>query len=109
MVEGDEYEAPAGVATASTFIDEVDGRMVIARQEDVEPLIEHLASLRNETSGKSATGEMYHVGDIPAVVVEAYLNENGVTWNEFLNDTTHVRRILMDPDFAKFRVWEGRF
>lgn len=84
-------------------------RIVFQRAQDVEPLIDQLAELRNTTTGKSASGELYHVGDIPAVVIEQYLNENGVRWAEFIRDDTHIKRILQNPDFAKFRVWEGRF
>lgn len=86
-----------------------DRSIVVQRSQDVEPIIEHLATLRQEGDGKSPTGELYHVGDIPMAVVETYLNENGVTFHEFVKDDTHVKRILTNPDFAKFRVWQGRF
>lgn len=84
-------------------------KVVFQRSQDVEPLIDHLATLRNETTGKSKSGDLYHVGDLPMVIVEQYLAENGVTLHEFLRDDTHVKRILTDPDFSKFRVWQGAF
>ena len=84
-------------------------KVVFQRSQDVEPLIEHLATLRNETTGKSESGELYHVGDLPMVVVEQYLNENGVTFHDFMRDDVHIKRIMQNPDFAKFRVWTGRF
>ncbi len=86
-----------------------DRRIVVNRSQDVEPIIEHLAALRQDSDGKSKSGELYHVGDIPMVVVEGYLAEAGVTFHEFIRDDTHVKRILTNPDFAKFRVWTGRF
>ena len=86
-----------------------DRQIVVQRSQDVEPIIEHLAALRQDSDGKSKTGELYHVGDIPMAVVETYLNENGVTFHEFIKDDTHIKRILMNPDFAKFRVWQGKF
>ena len=86
-----------------------DRRIVVQRSQDVEPIIEHLAALRQEGDGKSKSGELYHVGDIPMAVVEGYLAEAGVTFSDFIKDDTHVKRILTNPDFAKFRVWQGRF
>lgn len=86
-----------------------DRQIVVQRSQDVEPIIEHLAALRQVSEGKSESGELYHVGDIPMAVVETYLNENGVTFHEFIRDDAHVKRILTNPDFAKFRVWQGKF
>jgi hypothetical protein len=86
-----------------------DRRIVVQRSQDVEPIIEHLAALRQEGDGKSKSGELYHVGDIPMAVVEGYLAEAGVTFHDFIKDDTHVKRILTNPDFAKFRVWQGRW
>lgn len=84
-----------------------DRRIVMARSQDVEPLIDHLATLRSETDGKSASGELYHVGEIPMVVVEEYLTEAGITFHEFIKDDVHIKRIMTNPDYAKFRVWKG--
>jgi hypothetical protein len=84
-------------------------KIVFTQSEDVEPLIEHLAKLRQDSDGKSKSGEMYHVGDIPMTVVQDYLNTTGVSYMEFIRNDVHIKRILMNPDFSKFRVWQGRF
>lgn len=93
----------------NTGMELVDGALVVSRSADVEPIIDHCAALRQDSDGKSKSGELYHVGDIPYIVVEQYCNENGVTFTEFCRDDTHIKRILMNPDFSKFRVWQGRF
>lgn len=87
-----------------------DGALYVGRAQDVEPYIEHVAALRQDSDGKSKSGEMYHVGDIPYAVIEAYCNSAGVSFMDFMNDgDTHIKRILQDPDYSKFRVWQGRF
>jgi hypothetical protein len=86
-----------------------DRRIVVQRSQDVEPIIEHLAALRQDSDGKSKSGELYHVGDIPMAIVEGYLAEAGVTFHEFIKDDVHIKRILTNPDYSKFRVWQGRF
>lgn len=106
----DPYEAPVVASDVSTDLKlDFDGRLVVHRAQDVEPLIEQLAALRQVWDGRSESGDMYHVGDIPMSVVESYLNENGVTYAEFMRDDAHVKRILQNPDFSKFRVFQGRF
>lgn len=92
-----------------TDMELVEGALVVQRSADVEPLIEHLAGLRQDSDGKSDSGELYHVGDIPYIVIEQYCNEQGVTFADFMRDDTHIKRILMNPDFSKFRVWQGKF
>jgi len=85
-----------------------DGNLVIARSADVTPFIEDVKRIRATTNGKSKTGDLYHLGRIPSIVIEQYLNRVGVTYSDFLKDNTHINRILNDPDYAAFRVWEGR-
>ena len=98
--------AGGGIATDMSL---QDGALIVKRTADVEPLIDHLAALRQDGDGKSKSGELYHVGDIPYIVVEQYMAENGVTFHEFCKDDVHIKRILTNPDFSKFRVWQGRF
>jgi len=96
------------VGTGFDF-DPITRQIVMERAQDVEPVLDYLEGLRQVTDGKSESGDMYHVGDIPLVIVEQYLNKTGVTFAEFIKDDTHIKRILNNPDFAKFRVWQGRF
>lgn len=108
-LDGD--DAPVPESTVGTRMEvDAEGRLIVQRFEDVEPLIEHLAALRQDSDGKSKSGELYHVGDIPMSVVEGYCNEAGITYAQFISEgDTHIKRILMNPDYSKFRVWQGRF
>jgi hypothetical protein len=88
---------------------EIDaGKLIIARSADVSPIIDDVKQIKSVTDGKSKSGDMYHLGRIPAIVIEQYLNQHGVTYRDFLQDRTHINRILNDPDYAAFRVWEGQ-
>lgn len=85
-----------------------EGSLVIERFADVEPIIDHVQKLRQEGSGKSSSGEMYHVGDLPLIIAEKYCNEVGITFEEFMCNPEHITRIMNNPDYSRFRVWEGR-
>jgi hypothetical protein len=104
VIEYDTAKMDTGV---QTFTGLVDGRMVINRAQDVEPVLDLLSGMRQITNGKGET--FWWVGEIPNAIVEKYLNENGVTYQEFLADKTHVNRILKNPDYKKFRVLEGNY
>lgn len=92
--------------TASTSAFHQDDALVIRRTQDCTPIAEHTTRLRNE--GATGSSEMRHAASFPAVLVEKYINDAGITFTEFLRDETHVKRMLQDPALSAFRVWEGQ-
>jgi hypothetical protein len=86
--------------------DEMEDRVTINRSEDVEPLLNRLASQRAE--GYTGSADMKFVGTIPNIIVEKYLNEKGVSMQDFINDDIHIMRIMNDPEYKHLRVWQGR-
>lgn len=83
-----------------------DGKNVVfERQFDSQPVMDEISAIKSITDGKSRTGELYHIGRIPAAVVEAYCNVNGVAFSDFLKEPVHHRRILEEN--SKLRIWEG--
>ena len=88
--------------------DEQENKDIIQRVQDCEPIIQEVAEMKQFSDGRGETSMGYYAGRIPAVIVEAYMNEMGVTFNDMITDTTHVHRILNNPDFKKFRVFEGK-
>lgn len=85
-----------------------DGSINIERRsQDVEPIIQQVARLRQ--SGESQSGEMWHVARIPKVMIEAYLQKHGINLHEFEVNPEHLGRMLKDPDMARFRIRDGRF
>lgn len=85
-----------------------DGKVTIERSADVEATLEQVKRLRIEGAGDAGFGKMKHAARIPAVIVEQYLNDHGVTFHEFLGDNTHGHRIMTDPKYSHWRIWEGR-
>ncbi len=82
------------------------GTAVIERVQDCAPIAEHATRLRLE--GVHGDSEMRHAARFPAVIVERYCNDRGITFEEWMRDKSHVRTMLNDPALAAFRVWEGK-
>ena len=88
--------------------DESTDKLHISRIQDAEPIIQEVRELKEVTDGRGDSIKGYFVGRIPAMVVEQYLIEVGVTFEDFVRDDTHVKRIMNNPDYAKFRIFEGK-
>lgn len=80
--------------------------LITASSQDVEPILED-AKERNRT-GQFGTSEFRHAARIPENVVNIYCNTHGITFEQFIGDETHIRRVLADPDLADFRIWKGQ-
>lgn len=85
--------------------DQLADTTAIERVQDCTPIADYTANLR--AVGAVGGNEMRHAARFPAVIVEAYINDSGITWNEFLSNQDHVKRMLADPALKAFRVWEG--
>lgn len=94
----------SGVFT--NLIDGGEGKMHINRVQDVEPILNLAHDLR--TVGRVGSGEFRHAASIPMVLVEAYCNDRGMQFSEFMADTKHINSMVNDPALRAFRVWEGR-
>ncbi len=85
----------------------VEGDSVIERNTfDAEPALERAKSLHN--SGQHGSEELKHAAHIPEGLAWKYCQLKGITWNEFMADTTHIVAMLNDPDLASFRIWKGK-
>lgn len=82
-----------------------DGRLFVGRSQDCTPIAERAKRMHNE--GQHGSSEMRLAADIPYVIAEKYCNDNGVTFAEFMSNPVHIKRVVMNPDNAMFRVWKG--
>lgn len=82
-----------------------DGNVTFERVQDTSGYLEHAKALHNE--GHHGSSEMRHAAKIPFIVVERYCNDHGITFEEFMKDKVHVKRMLNDPSLAGFRIWKG--
>lgn len=94
------------MAQLDTRIQVADDRMLVTRTQDCTPYAEHAKAMHN--AGNHGSSEVRHAAKIPYVIVEAYCNEHGINMHEFLNDPAHIKRMVMNPDNAAFRIWKGK-
>jgi len=63
--------------------DQKDNKDVIERVQDCDPIIQEIQDLKQFSDGRGDTSLGYHVGRIPAIIVEQYLKHAGITFHEF--------------------------
>lgn len=83
-----------------------DGSATFERVQDCTAIAEHTKALSRE--GIHGSSEMRHAASFPMVVVEKYINNTGITFQEFMGNPVHLKTMLSDPDLAAFRVWGGK-
>ena len=86
--------------------DQLTGATAFERVQDCAPIVDFAAGQR--VTGKVGSNEMRHAARFPAVIVETYLNNRGITFNEFLSNPVHVKAMLADSSLSAFRIWEGK-
>jgi hypothetical protein len=82
-----------------------DGALITGTTQDQTAIAED-AKARHK-AGMFGSSDMRHAARVGAVEVEKYLNDNHITFNEFCGSQEHIRRFLMDPSRADFRIWKG--
>jgi hypothetical protein len=78
------------------------------RWQDCEPIVENNKKLQNETQ----KGDFHHIADIPNVIIEKWINEDGVSYRELMSPdgmANIVKKKLRDPDWAWLRTTSKRF
>lgn len=85
--------------------DELTGDITIERRFDIAPVLEDINNLKSISDGKGQN--FWHIGKVPLGVIEKYCAEKGITYGEFLKNKDIARQFLTDPDYSKFRIYEG--
>lgn len=83
-----------------------DGKMTFQRTQDCTPILEHCHD--RTVAGATGSSDMKHAAKLPFVVIEAYCNQQNITFSEFMQNKEHIKRVLNDPSLAGFRIWKGR-
>jgi len=89
-----------------TFAKLEGDNLITGSVQDCTPYMERAKALHNE--GFHGSKDMRLAATIPDVLVEKYCNDNGITFQEFMRDKTHIKRMCNDPALKAFRVWPGR-
>jgi hypothetical protein len=95
-----------GALDLNTKIVMQDGKMFVGRSQDCSPIAED--AKRRHNAGEYGSSDMKHAARIPNVIIEQYMNENGVSFAEVLGNPQHMKRIVEDPKNSAFRIWKGR-
>lgn len=95
-----------GIIDLSTQFVEQDGKLFIGRTQDCTPIAED--AKRRHNAGLTGSADMKHAARIPNVIIEKYMNDHGVTFDEVLGNPQHMKRIVEDPANDAFRIWKGR-
>jgi len=77
-----------------------------APMADLHAVADHCKALHNE--GFTGDGDVKVLAHVPAIVIEKWLNDHGITFAEFMRDRSVRARMLNDPALAAFRVWKGK-
>ena len=83
------------------------GDFAVTRHQDVSKYVEYAHGMRT-ADNLSSSSDMKLAAEFPDVVVENYLATTGITFNEFLKNPEHIKRMLNDPALSAFRIWQGR-
>jgi hypothetical protein len=80
--------------------------VIFNRVQDCMPIVAQVETMRQQ--GALGDKEMRHAARFPMVIIEKYLNDKGITFQDFMSDQSHIKVMMSDPALAAFRVWEGK-
>jgi hypothetical protein len=83
-----------------------EGGITFERVQDCDAIAERCKARHNLNDVGAA--DMKLAASLPLVIVERYMNDHAITFNEFIGDKDHVRAMLNDPALSHFRIWNGR-
>ena len=84
-----------------------DDKFVIQNTYDNNPYLDEIKQMK--AAGVGMTGEKRLVGRVPMHIVNMWLKEAGVKWDDTAAKQEVIRKKLLSGDFAAFRVWEGTY
>jgi hypothetical protein len=89
--------------TVATKLRIEDGALIVNRVQDCEPILEANKALQK--AGKQ-TGDFRHIGTVPCILIEKWMNEEGVPVLEMNKHefAKFIRRKLDDPDWRFLRT-----
>lgn len=82
-----------------------DGKLIHHKQDDPTPVLGLNAQLRS--AGKGVYGEKWLVGQVPTHVVEMWVKEAGLRFDDREAVRDLIKRKLLDSDNAAFRIQPG--
>lgn len=83
-------------------VDRADGTVTFERVQDVAPILDDNRQLEQQAQ----RGDFRHVGTVPNVLIEKWINEEGAPVLAMSSDefARFIRRKLDDPDYRYLRT-----
>lgn len=60
-------------------------------------------------AGIGQSGDMYVLGEVPGIVIEAWCHERGVEFSEFMRSSALSTEFINSEHAKPFRIWRGKF
>lgn len=96
-----------GEMTTTFAYDDVDDRMILVRDQDMNPILENNKRIRKENDGYSADRSIMRAGTIPMEWVENIIINEG--WNPMdANESERCLQWLDRPENAAFKTVEAK-
>tara|TARA_R110000782_G_scaffold232377_1_gene318613 strand:+ start:620 stop:904 length:285 start_codon:yes stop_codon:yes gene_type:complete len=84
-----------------------DGDQLIQiKTQDWNPMLERAKALRE--NGNADFGESKLIGCIDSALINEWLKEAGIGWDDPAMDDV-IKRKMLSGEFDKLRVWEGTY
>lgn len=76
--------------------------LLYADMSELHAVADYCKARRNE--GLTGAKDMPVLAEFPSEIVEKYINDTGITFEEWMQNPAHVRRMLRDPALSYFRI-----
>jgi hypothetical protein len=101
-----------GLVKTTYHSDDMNRQVVIERNVDYKPIIEHNKKMYNQNDGYSKSRDLKRVASIPTLVLELWTKEYNGTGNWFALpkdvQTKILKKKLNSSEFQYFRTAPGR-
>jgi hypothetical protein len=99
-----------GLIKTEMLHDDLTDQLLVKRTQDVQPILDRNKELANDgTKGFSESGDFRHIAEIPFIVVEQWMKQDGVNFMQMAGPerTKYLRRKLNDPDNRYLKTSTG--
>ena len=83
-----------------------DGKLIIQQTHDPNPVLDSVGRIKS--AGITGRGENKLVGRIPMYLVNEWMKEAGIRWDDPAGKDV-IRKKLLSGEFSALRPWEGTF
>jgi len=84
-----------------------DDKLIVQETHDPNPTIDSVQTLKSE--GRVGFSEHKHVGRIPTWLIETWIREAGVSFQDQEKVKEIVHQKLLSGEFNALRPWEGTY